>query len=138
MAATDNFRKQHAELIELVRGIEGILDPQKLVADASKARAMLSILLGKLGLHLAMEDNSLYPRLEKHQDAKLREVAKKFAGEMSGVKPAVDAFGRKWTESEIRANPAVFCAEARKLFGILSDRIQRENTQFYALVDQAA
>ncbi len=137
MAVTDNFRKQHAELIELVRGIESALDPQKLAAGVSEVRSKLSTLLGKLSLHLAMEDNSLYPRLEKHQDAKIRDVAKKFSTEMSGVKPNVEAFSRKWTETAIRADGAAFCAEAKSLFGLLADRIQRENTQFYALVDQA-
>lgn len=137
MAATDMFRKQHAELVDIVRSIEPLLDPAKLAAVADEARSLLSKLLGKLSLHLAMEDQSLYPRLEKHADAKVRDTAKKFAAEMNGVKPAVDAFANKWTTQELRANPAGFCEEAKKLFAVLAERIRRENTQLYPLVDQA-
>lgn len=138
MAATENFRKQHAEMVELVRKIEPLLDPQKLVTAAGEARTLLSTLIGKLSLHLAVEDNSLYPRLKQHKDGKVRELATKFETEMSGVKPVVEAFSRKWTESAIRTDPKAFCDETRKIFAVLGDRIQRENTQFYPVVDQAA
>jgi hemerythrin-like domain-containing protein len=137
MAATDKFRQQHAEIIEIVRRMEPMLNPATLAAGAAEARAVLSTLLGKLSIHLAMEDDSLYPRIEKHADAAVRDAAKKFATEISAVKPAVHSFGRKWTEIEIRANAAAFCAEAKKLFTLLGDRIQRENTQFYPLIDKA-
>lgn len=138
MAATDNFRKQHAEFIEIVRRIESMLDPQKLAAAAGEARGLLSTLLGKLSLHLAMEDNALYPRLEKHGDANVREVAKKFMSEMSGVKLTLEGFGRTWTESEIRANATAFCAETKRIFAVLSDRIRRENTELYPLADKTS
>lgn len=137
MAITDNFRRQHVELGDAVRLIEAMLDPQKLAAGAGEARRLLSSLMGKLSIHLAMEDKSLYPRLEQHADATVRDTAKRFAGEMSGVKPTVEAFGRKWSEAQIRADAAGFCAEAKQFFGVLADRIKREETQFYVLVDKA-
>lgn len=137
MSATEKFRKQHAEIVLMVGQIEPLLDPQKLTASANEVRSLLSTLLGKLSLHLAMEDNSLYPRLQQHQDPKLREIAKQYMKEMSDVKPSVEAFGRKWTEREIQANAATFCAETKKIFAVLADRIKRENTQFYPLIDGA-
>jgi Hemerythrin HHE cation binding domain len=87
--------------------------------------------LGKLSIHLAMEDQSLYPRLIQHANESIRETAKRFAREMRGVKPAVGSFGRKWTEAELRTNPTAFCDEAKKLFVVLANRIKRENTQLY-------
>jgi hemerythrin-like domain-containing protein len=137
MAASDTYRKQHAELVEIVRSIEPLLDPAKLADAAAEARNLVSKPLGKLSIHLAMEDQSLYPRLIQHADASVRETAKKFATEMGGVKPSVESFGRKWTEAELRANPTAFCDETRKLFILLADRIKRENTQLYPLLDMA-
>lgn len=137
MAATDNFRKQHGEMFEIVKRIEALLEPQKAAASANEVRGLLSTMMGKLTLHLAMEDNVLYPRLQNHQDPKVREMAKQFMNEMAGVKPTVEAFGRKWTESEIRNNAAAFCAETKKLFAVLADRIKRENTQLYPMADAA-
>lgn len=136
MAATEKYRHQHAELVDIVGRIQQKLDPQTLASDPKEVRTLLSTLFGKLTMHLAMEDAALYPRMEKHNDAKTRDTAKKFIAEMAGVKPAVESFSRKWTEAEIRANAAQFCADTKKLFGVLADRIQRENTQLYPLADQ--
>lgn len=138
MSLTDSYRKQHVEIADLVRRIETNLEPQKLALEAGAVRALLSSLFGKLSVHLTMEDNALYPRLEKHADAQVRELAKRFKDEMAGVRPKVEAFGQKWTESAIRDNAAAYCAEARALFGALKDRIMREETQFYAYADRAA
>ena len=138
MAGTESFRKQHAELVEFVRKIEPMLEAQNVVAAAGEVRALLSAMIEKLSSHLAVEDNSLYPRLKLHKDAKVRELAGKFQVEMSGVTPAVEAFSRKWNESAIRTDPQGFCEETRKIFAVLVDRIRRENTQLYPMVDQAA
>lgn len=64
MAATDNFRKQHAEIIEIVKQIEPALVPQNLSANPASIKPLLTSLMGKLSVHLAMEDNALYPRLK--------------------------------------------------------------------------
>lgn len=137
MAVTDNFRKQHAEMIEAVHSIQLQLKPELLAAGAADIRNTLSQLFGKLSLHLAMEDNSLYPRYQKHADAKVRDTADRFAKEMSGVRPAIQAFSQKWTEREIKADPSGFCAETTRLFNLLADRIRREDTDFYPLLDNA-
>lgn len=137
MSNTINLRKQHADFVETIRRIETALDPSELARSAGEMRTLLSSLFGKLSLHLAIEDNSLYPSLEKHADARIREIGTDFAREMGGLKPNIEAFTRKWTESEIRANAVAFCAEAKKLFAVLSDRIKRENVELYPLLEQA-
>jgi iron-sulfur cluster repair protein YtfE (RIC family) len=136
MAVTETLRKQHAEFVEAIRKIEAALNPQRLAAG--EVRSQLSGLMGKLSMHLAMEDNALYPSLEKHADAKVRDIGKKFSSEMAGVKPALEAFARKWSETEMAKNPAEFCGETKKLFAVLADRIKRENTELYPLLERAA
>ncbi|HWI29167.1 MAG TPA: hemerythrin domain-containing protein [Stellaceae bacterium] len=138
MSVTQSLRKQHAEMVEVVRQIDAGLDPQRLAASAGEIRNRLSALLGKLTMHLAVEDNSLYPSLEKHANPKVREIGSKFAREMAAVKPSVEAFGKKWTETAIAKDAAGFCAEAKKLFGVLGDRIKRENSELYPLLEDRA
>lgn len=91
-AATANFRNQHAGIIELVRRFEATLIPARLAADATEARSLLGSLTGKLMVHLAMEDNSLYPRLLAHSDATVRRTAQKFSEEC----PASSRASRRW------------------------------------------
>ncbi len=138
MSVTPTLRKQHAEIVEAVGQIDAALDPQRLAKSAAEIRNRLSALMGKLSLHLAMEDNALYPSLEKHASAKVRDTGARFTREMAGVKPSVEAFGKKWTEAEIAKNAAAFCAETKKLFAVLGDRIKRENTELYPLLEQGA
>jgi hypothetical protein len=136
MGTTENFRKQHADIVVLVEKIKAGLLPARLAAEAGATRRDLSTLMGKLTLHFAMEDNALYPRLEKHARSDVRETAATFMSEMSGIKPQLEAFAKKWSEPAIRGDAEAFCAEARKLFVALGDRIQRENTVLYAMVDK--
>ncbi len=137
MAQADSFYKQHEELVEVVGKISGKLNAATVAAQAGEVRSLLNTLLGKLSIHLSMEDKALYPRLQQHADAKIRDTAKKFATEMANVAPVVQAFGAKWSESEIKANPAAFVEETKKLFAALADRIRRENTELYPLLDKA-
>lgn len=138
MAATDSFRKQHVEILDIVKQIEATLTADKLSANPAAVRPLLSNLLGKLSMHLAMEDNSLYPRLKDHANADVRNVAAKFITEMSGIKPVVEKYGQKWTDEAIRKDSQGFCTETRSLFGALGQRIQRENNELYAMVDRLA
>ena len=137
MSTTDNFRRQHVELLELMSSVEHLLDPAKLATEAPQIRHSLSALFGKLAVHLAAEDGSLYPRCQKHADPQVRAIATKFAREMESAKPTVEAFAHKWTDHEIIAKGAEFCSHAKHLFGILRDRIAREDKDFYPLVDKA-
>lgn len=68
----------------------------------------------------------------------VRETGAKFAREMNGVKPTVEAFSKKWSEAEIAKNAASFCAETKKLFAALGDRIKRENAELYPLLEERA
>ena len=138
MATTDNFRKQHHDVLDVVQTLERLLDPAIVMARSADARSLLNSLLGKLSIHFAMEDKSLYPRLEQHAVPAVRETAKRFAAEMGGIKPLLAEFGRKWTDAAIKSDGAAFCVDAKKLFAALRERIQREDTQLYRLADENA
>jgi hypothetical protein len=133
---TDSYRQQHRELSEIQRQIEALLVPAKLGQDAAAARSLLSSFLGKLNVHLAMEDRSLYPLLQAGTDRDLRTMAQRFADEMAGLKPQVVEFGRRWTAAAIVGDPAQFCEQARSLFVALAGRISREDKELYALADR--
>lgn len=132
------FRRQHAEIVEVVKQIEAYLAPGKLPAGAPEARKLLSTLVGKVGIHLSMEDQVLYPRLKAHADKDLRETAERFDAEMSQIKAAFLAYNGKWQEQAIKADAAGFAAATKSIFAALANRIQRENTVLYPLADKAA
>lgn len=134
---TEVFRNQHADIVTLVKEIEqNGLAPGKLPANAAKVRVLMNTLSGKVGVHLAMEDDALYPRLLQHQSAEVKDKAKKFIDEMGGIKKAYTDYNKKWTQSAIEKDSAGFVKETTALFAALGDRIKRENNDLYALVDK--
>jgi Hemerythrin HHE cation binding domain len=136
MARTDKFRSQHAELVQAAADFSKLLSPAQLGKDGGPARQQLAQLAGKLNVHLAMEDKSLYPGLLRHKDPAVQAKAKKFIDEMGGIKKAFAAYSGKWpSAAAIQANAGGFVQETQALFGVLAQRIQAEDNDLYKLVD---
>ena len=109
----------------------------ELQRDASDARAMLSMLAGKLTIHLAMEDNALYPRLAAHNNQDVRKLAEKFDREMGGILGAFKQYLGRWpTALAIQADGAGFVDETRQIFAALRTRIAKENAELFPGLDE--
>lgn len=134
MARTDNLRRQHEKLLAKAGEIDALASRAASPAVAQEIRNHLSQLIGTLMVHLAAEDQSLYPELLKSADKETREVARRFSAEMGGVGNAVAEFNRKFTASQIGSS-ASFAQEWKSLLKVLADRIARENTELYPLAD---
>jgi hemerythrin-like domain-containing protein len=138
MLITDDYRRQHEEILELISKLSGYLYEQKLKNDAQEARKILSKLSGALKVHLAMEDNSLYPRLLASKDEKIKKIARQFIEEIGGIAPVFNNYLNKWPNpASIESNPSEFINETNKLFNALKNRIERENNILYPLIDQS-
>jgi hemerythrin-like domain-containing protein len=137
MSRTENFRRQHREIHEVVREIEALLDPDKLRVDVEHCRLLLSELVGKLSVHLAMEDNALYPRLTNHKDKQVSELAKQYMNEMGGIKKVFTEYAQRWrSPAGIEGSTQQFIDETRGIFKALAERIAKEDNHLYPLVDQ--
>ncbi|MBI5902218.1 MAG: hemerythrin domain-containing protein [Deltaproteobacteria bacterium] len=136
---TDHFRQTHDELLQLAGEISKLLTPAELRKDATKARSLLSKLAGKLSVHLQMEDNSLFPSIEKYNDARLNSMLKVFVNEMGGLKDAFTKYTNKWANPDhIKNNAVEFINETKSIFNALAKRIKQENTELYKLIDELA
>jgi len=138
MSATAMYRKQHDELVELVRSIAGTLDESALAGGATaEASELLTRLTGKLMVHLAAEDYALYPKMIESDDAEAASTAKQYRDEMGGLKEAFQGYYARWNNREkIGSDPANFIAETRGVFEALGQRVERENTVLYPLADR--
>lgn len=139
MAYTDKFRAQHGELLNVAKAMGDLLQADRLRRDATEVRHLLSVLHGKLSVHLAMEDKSLYPRLLSHHDGDIRATTQKYIDEMGSLAGAFKAYVGKWpTPSAIQANPEAFIAETSGVFDALGKRIVQENKELYVMADKQA
>jgi hemerythrin-like domain-containing protein len=135
MAYTDNFRRQHQDLLAMAGDIVAKLKAEP--NDARGLRNQLSALAGKLTVHLAMEDKALYPRLVQADVENSRSLANAFQKEMGGVAGTFADYNQKWQMNAIAADPAGFARETHAVFATIGRRIARENNELYPLADRA-
>jgi len=139
MAKSDRFTQQHDELLVLANELAATLDAAQLAENATRARSILNKLAGKLLLHLGAEDQFLYPHLLASGDAETKQIAQQFVDEMGGISQAFVAYNNKWKASaNIQADATSFISETKVIYAALAERIEKENTVLYPLMDRNA
>jgi len=138
MSVTSIYRDEHAALGALIKEFEVLLEVNKVPAQAAECRKVLSNLAGKLRIHLATEDKLLYPRAAQSTDQSLRDLAARFQQDMGPLAQTFKAYSDRWLlPKDIASQAATFVTESRKVIQALTDRIRRENTEFYVALDKA-
>ncbi len=137
MSKTQNFRDQHDDLLKIASEISTHLNVDELSNDATEVRSLLSKLLGKLSVHLSMEDKALYPKLLEHTDAQVKSMAKRFINEMGDIGKVVMTYKTQWsTAVKIQQAPRDFIEQTKNIFSALVKRIEKENNELYKTVDE--
>jgi iron-sulfur cluster repair protein YtfE (RIC family) len=133
---TEAFRRQHREILEVIDELTTKLDAASIEQDAASVRGLLNVLVGKLTVHLAMEDDALYPRMLHHRNPQIRELATSFIAELGGIAEAFRQYIARWSTAQlILANPAAFIQETNQVFEALKRRIAREDNELYPKLD---
>ena len=95
-AYTAKFRAQYGELLNVAKAMGNLMQPEQLRKDATEMRHRLSVLHGKLSVHLAVEDKSLYRCLLNYHDGYIRATTRKTIDEMGSLAGAFKAYvGRR-------------------------------------------
>lgn len=137
MAATQHYRAQHAELLVLADQLAVLIGDENLASSAATVRSLVSVLAGKLSIHLATKDKRLYPNLIAHNDPEVRALARLNADEMGLLAKAFIQFNRHWlTAAQIEKASAQFVLDATQIIVALRERIEKENDGLFKLVDQ--
>jgi hemerythrin-like domain-containing protein len=137
MPSTANLRRQHDAAMTLASQIIDLMDRCESRNDAYRISLALAKLLGLLRIHLAQEDQGLYPAMIRSGDADAAATAQAFATEMGGLAEQLERFAARWTcSAAIFAALAEFRAEAMAVFAALATRIHRENEELYPLAQR--
>ncbi len=135
MSNRDRYTEQHERILIPAKEILVVLDSHKLEGNESKVRRLLSMLAGRLKIHLVIEDKSVYPALLNDSDVHVRGVARKFKDEMGNIAEVFNNYLARWnSELKIKASRDAFTNETRALFAALVSRISREDEELYPLV----
>jgi hemerythrin-like domain-containing protein len=134
-STTENFIRQHNEILELAGEISSLLKADLSLEDAAEIRNMLSTLAGKVSIHLAMEDNGLYPRLKESNDPVTLKTTMEFIREMGDIMDKFKTYNDRWPiPHSIHEAPEKFITETKLIFAALQNRIERENSILYPLI----
>lgn len=130
---TKNLTRQHQELLALAASISILLNAPE--PNVKEIAMLLNQLTGKLTIHLAAEDKSLYPELINSADATLQETAQRFQTEMGDLLANFQEYRQKYkTTLDISKNFSLFSTDTVNLFQALQERIDRENSELYPLL----
>lgn len=137
MGATKKFRDDHQRLLGMVSEITHLMggNSQSIETNADQISGKLSQFGGVLKMHLAAEDNFLYPKLVDHDDSKMSETAMKFQNEMGGIADVFKNYSLKWNRQTIKSDPIGFKNDTDTLFNVVGKRISREETELYPIFD---
>lgn len=133
-----SYLRQHADAATVVSEIEKLLAGTE-VKDSKEVRSLLNRLIGKLNIHLSVEDKNVYPRAKSSDNAELKALAIKLENEMKDLGGALKSYSDKWnTASKIEEGQADFIKESQAVFTALKNRIEQEESRFYPLLAEHA
>lgn len=131
-----DFERDHVDIKQQVDELEKLIDAG--VGNNAKAISqMLTRVSINIRLHLASEGHSLYPVLEQAGDAEITAISTRFKDEMTGLYEAFAKYIGDWRDSaNIETDPERFQKETKALFGVLAERIDREENELHLIAKQ--
>ena len=104
--------------------------------NARNLRKKLSMLAGKLKIHMQREDDFLYPELLNNEKKEVKDMTKKYIAEMGGLADQFNEFNDKYKQySAIIEDPNNFKKEFTTMSKKLLKRIDREDNKLYPLAE---
>lgn len=135
MIPTETFKRQQADILELASRISDKLDEGPLSAQIDEILFMLGGLRDKVTIHLAAEDQLLFPHLEQDPWDELAFMARQFRSELGALCQEIADFTARWDDKNtILVQPSRFLRETGGLLAILGYSLERERSRLYPLL----
>lgn len=129
------LERQHSEIEEALLTINQTISNNNIDKDATKIAKEISILSGKLRVHLTTEDSSMYPYLLETGNEQVKTLAKEFADEMGHISEAFMAYKDRFnTRTKIINNQEDFFKETKQIFKVLQERMDKEDKHLYKFI----
>lgn len=131
----DKFKQQHVEILSCISALRTLVK-KGISNNADEIAGLIISMSSTIKLHLAVEDKILYPALQSANNASLARMGKRFQDEMTSIARAYLDFARKWNAaSTLAKKPEEFRADANSVLRVLHDRMRKENTDFYPVIE---
>jgi hemerythrin-like domain-containing protein len=136
MVKTEILRQQHDAALSMAERLIDLVDNYDPATAAIPILMQLNRLLGNLRVHLAQEDDDLYPALMESSDPEVARTAATYVAEMGRLAFDLEWFAQHWScSASIAGNIDEFRQGAHELVQALAVRIERENRDLYPLAE---
>lgn len=131
----DNLKKNHLDLYDRIHALQQYQTVSDVEAHSAELALALAKLAGLLSIHLAAEDNYLYPNLAQSTNDRVRQTSISFHEEMGGLAKEFIAYKEAFmTATKIKQDPAGFLTATASAVKALLERLTREDRDLYPLV----
>lgn len=130
----DKFKHQHADIMGNISALRRLAQAGVAQNAADIARLVVSM-SSTIKLHLAVEDQALYPALQRGDNPELARMGRLYQKDMG---PIAQAFARRWNRPEsVCRDEQGFRDDANRVLRMVHERMQRENSDFYPRIEAA-
>lgn len=132
----DKMKSQHVDILEKISFLRK-LSLAGVSANAQEIATAIVSMSAIIKTHLSAEDQFLYPHIEQDGNNALRQVSTQFKREMADIVSEYEVFSRRWNiASKLMGNDDAFRRDANIVLRKVYERMQRENKDFYPLVER--
>lgn len=131
----NNYLEQHKTIDSEITTIKSLINTNDLQQNAGDIALHISTLAGKIKIHLSMEDNYLYPGLQKSDDERVKKLVEDYQKEMGDLSEKFVIFKEKYnTKPKIGQNLSTLKQETTNILLAIEKRIQREEKELYIFI----
>ena len=132
----DKFKHQHVSILGSIATLRRLAHAG-VAHNAPEIARLVVAMSSTIKLHLAVEDQVLYPALQRGDNPDLARLGRQYQSEMASIASAYDAFARRWNTAEnVRRNAQGFRDEANVVLRRVFERMQREDHDFYPRIEE--
>lgn len=135
MSNIENLVRQHVDIKEEILYIKKFVNLDSLEENAMDIAKHISLLAGKLKVHLDSEDKFLYPSLLNSENISIKNIANSYINEMGNLSNIFIEYKNKFnTRSKIMNNQKEFIEQSKNVAVNLEKRIHKEDEELYLLL----
>ena len=131
----DKFKHQHVSILGSIAALRRLAHAG-VAHNATEIARLVVTMSSTIKLHLAVEDQALYPALQRGSNAELARMGQQYQRDMGPIAQAYEAFARRWNRPEsVLRDEQGFRDDANQVLRMVHERMQRENHDFYPRIE---
>lgn len=129
------YHNDHQKILDLINALR--THTHAGVAENATSISMLIVEAASfIKLHLAAENNILYPQLSRSSNPALVAMGQRFQHEMHGLSESFAEFVQRWrVAAQLAEKPDIFRDDANTILKALFLRLQHENAELYPALE---